>query len=340
VYTGPIGPGQAPAADQGYTEPADVSGHGLPCCGAGKHVRGMSGRGTTQATRLAHGRDKTMTSILVPFHDDDLSDSALAMAKQIAFDGSAYIEGLFVLRPPQIFASEGIAIPGGYITELAEEERSLADRARSRFDATCASLELPIESLDAAAGKVVAGWHEAEGLEPLIVGERGRLFNVIVIGRTAQHLAADWNATCEAALFDCGRPVVVAPQQPHDTFAKNVVIAWNCSTETARTVAHGRTVLERAEKVTVLTVNGATVPGPSGEDMAAHLRCAGINAVSRTAELQGRSQGEAILAEAAVDGADVLFKGAYTHTRLRQMIFGGATRHILSHAQLPVFMAN
>lgn len=281
-----------------------------------------------------------MSSILVPFHDDDLSDSALALAVQIASDRAAYVEGLFVLRPPQIFASEGIAIPGGYITELAEEERSLADRARARFDRACESLGIEQGGLDAAPPGLSAGWHEAEGLEPLIVGERGRLFSVVVVGRTAQHLAADWNATCEAALFDSGRPVVVAPSDVGAHFGRNVVIAWNCSTETARTVAHGRSILEHAEQVTVLTVNGATVPGPSGEDLAAHLCRAGIKAVARTAELDGRTQGEAILDEAARDGADLLFKGAYTHTRLRQMIFGGATRHILSHATLPVFMAN
>jgi nucleotide-binding universal stress UspA family protein len=50
--------------------------------------------------------------------------------------------------------------------------------------------------------------------------------------------------------------------------------------------------------------------------------------------------GEAILAEAKAMGADLLIKGAYTQSRLRQMIFGGATNHILSAAELPVFLAH
>jgi len=33
-------------------------------------------------------------------------------------------------------------------------------------------------------------------------------------------------------------------------------------------------------------------------------------------------------------------KSAYTQSRLRQMIFGGSTRHILANATLPVFMAH
>lgn len=55
---------------------------------------------------------------------------------------------------------------------------------------------------------------------------------------------------------------------------------------------------------------------------------------------EGQSTGEAILATAASQGCDLLIKGAYTQSRLRQMIFGGATRHILANATLPVLMAH
>lgn len=281
-----------------------------------------------------------MSSILVPYHDDDLSDAALAMAQVAARSEGCYIEGLFVLRPPQIFASEGIAIPGGYITELAEEERALADRARARFEATSTALGLPRGEREAFSGSTMVGWREAEGLEPLIVGEHGRLFDLVVIGRTTQHVAADWNATCEAALFDCGRPVIVAPPLVGDEFGKNIVIAWNCSTETARTVSHGRHLLRAAERVLVLTVEGGTVPGPSAADLAIHLRHGGVKAEARNVALGDRAVGQAMLEETAAEGADLLFKGAYTHTRLRQMIFGGPTRHILSNATLPVFMSH
>ena len=82
----------------------------------------------------------------------------------------AHIEALYVLRPPQIFASEGIAIPGGYITELADEERSLAERAKERFDAALADAGISQRALDSDGSGVSASWREVEGLEPLIVG--------------------------------------------------------------------------------------------------------------------------------------------------------------------------
>ena len=93
-------------------------------------------------------------------------------------------------------------------------------------------------------------------------------------------------------------------------------------------------------RVLVLTVEGGTVPGPSGEEVAGHLARHGITVSARTVEPAGRTTGEAILAEAAAFDADLILKGAYTHSRLREMIFGGATRHILNAAELPVLMAH
>jgi len=98
--------------------------------------------------------------------------------------------------------------------------------------------------------------------------------------------------------------------------------------------------LLKAHRVVVLTVKGATVEGPSGEEIAAMLRPHGVAATALTHEDERRSPGATILAQARELGADLLVKGAYTQSRIRQVIFGGATRHILEHAELPVLMAH
>jgi nucleotide-binding universal stress UspA family protein len=93
--------------------------------------------------------------------------------------------------------------------------------------------------------------------------------------------------------------------------------------------------------VTVLTIEGgAAVPGPTGDQVTGYLQSHGIPAKSVTVGLEGRSTGQAILANAEALRCDLLVKGAYTQSRLRQLIFGGATRDILLHATLPVFMAH
>jgi nucleotide-binding universal stress UspA family protein len=95
-----------------------------------------------------------------------------------------------------------------------------------------------------------------------------------------------------------------------------------------------------AREVVVLTVKGAVVDGPSGEQIAAMLRLHDVKATARTIEDRLRSPGATILAQARELGADLLVKGAYTQSRLRELIFGGATLHILQHADLPVLMAH
>jgi nucleotide-binding universal stress UspA family protein len=70
------------------------------------------------------------------------------------------------------------------------------------------------------------------------------------------------------------------------------------------------------------------------------LQYNGIAAEPMSIELRGRSTGEAVLAAATAEGSDLLVKGAFTRNRLRQMIFGGATSHIMQHADLPLLMAH
>ena len=145
----------------------------------------------------------------------------------------------------------------------------------------------------------------------------------------------------EAGLFESGRPILIAPPQAPERIGNDILVAWNCSTEQARTTALAMPLLRTAERVTVLHVEGgAAVPGPSAEQATRYLQRNGVPATVQTVGLEGRTTGEAILATAGSLGCDLLVKGAYTQSRLRQMIFGGATRHILAHATLPVLMAN
>ena len=101
------------------------------------------------------------------------------------------------------------------------------------------------------------------------------------------------------------------------------------------------TTLAVSGAVTLLTVvGGQEVPGPSANQVLRQLQYNGIPAKTLRMELDGRSTGEAVLAAARAEGCDLLVKGAFTRHRLRQMIFGGATSHIMEHAELPVLMAH
>jgi nucleotide-binding universal stress UspA family protein len=144
----------------------------------------------------------------------------------------------------------------------------------------------------------------------------------------------------EAALFDSGRPVLMAPPVAPTTMGDSILIHWNRSTETARAIALAMPVLKHAKRVQFLFVEGNSAAGPSAKEAVGHLAAHGISATEKTVDPKGRGPGETILQEAKAYGADLLLKGAYTQSRLRQMIFGGATSHILAKAELPVLFAH
>jgi nucleotide-binding universal stress UspA family protein len=173
------------------------------------------------------------------------------------------------------------------------------------------------------------------------VGSHGRVFDVIVLGKPGRDPKGPRMTTLEAGLFESGRPVLIAPPVPQPQMGTNVLIAWNCSTEQARATAFAMPILKRASRVIVLTVEGgASVPGPTGDQLCRYLQLNEVPAKPLTVGLDGRLTGEVILAHAKALGCDLLIKGAYTQSRLRQMIFGGTTRYILSNAELPVLMAH
>jgi nucleotide-binding universal stress UspA family protein len=188
--------------------------------------------------------------------------------------------------------------------------------------------------------EVTAAWRDeaVTGYEAL--GSLGRAYDLICVGRPLPGAAVPSMSALEAALFESGRPILIAPPTPPDRLGDVVVVAWNGSTETARTIATAMPFLVEAKEVVVLSVDNGMVPGPSGAEIVQGLMRNGIAA--RTHQVKGgdRAVGAAILEECKALGADLLLKGAYTHSRLRQMIFGGATSHILGAAELPVIMAH
>jgi nucleotide-binding universal stress UspA family protein len=105
-------------------------------------------------------------------------------------------------------------------------------------------------------------------------------------------------------------------------------------------VALAMPLLTVASRVVVLSVEGWMMPGPSGRDMTNHLVRNGVAAEAETVPTGGRTAGEVILEKCRDIQADLLVKGAYTHSRLRQVIFGGATEHVMKHAAVPVLLAH
>ena len=281
-----------------------------------------------------------MQTILVPFRDDATAQAALDLACRAAAARGACVEGLFIQTAPLVYASEGIAI-GGYVTQLADEELRRGDDARARFAERVRANGIDfIEDGNEPAEGARAVWRQVDGLGEQIVGEYGRVFDVIAIGRETEESSPDWNVLCEAALFESGRLLLLAPPSLPATFGERIALLWNGSTETARTLAQSMHLLQAAREVMVCAVEGVHVPGPDVDQVARTLAANRINASTHVTALEGRAPGPAVLDDAMETEPDMLLKGAYAQSRLRQMIFGGPTRHILKCAELPVIMGH
>jgi nucleotide-binding universal stress UspA family protein len=278
-----------------------------------------------------------MKTILVPTEQNDVMDSALQTALLLARKFDSYIEG-FALR----FAiTDAVAMDVASTMPLATFEREsqeAAKQARGQFETF-----MQTNHVSRATGKkgvLSFGWLEDALEGDYFVGSYGRVFDVTVLGRPSSDPRGPHMSTLEASLFESGRPSLIAPPSPPAVMGENILVAWNCSTEQARATAFAMPLLRQAKRVMVLTVEGATVPGPTGEQIVRYLQFNGVSATAATQRAQGRGGGEVILAYAAAQGCDLIVKGAYTQSRLRQMIFGGTTRHILANATLPVFTAH
>ena len=279
-----------------------------------------------------------MKTILVPTEQASAMASALDTALLLARKFDSRIEG-FALRPA---VADLVAMdPDSGLTMVAVKENDveMVRQAETTFRGFMDGHRLPLSAGGGKASLSYAWLADAPSGHDF-VGSYGRVFDVIVLARPGDEWQSPSMITLESALFESGRPVLIAPPTAPASLGTNILVAWNNSTEQARTMADAMPLLRLAGRVTILTVEGATVAGPSGEQMARSLEFNGIAADTLTAKPGKRSAGETILAKAEELGCDLIIKGAYTQSRLRQMIFGGTTRHILAHAKLPVLMAH
>jgi nucleotide-binding universal stress UspA family protein len=279
-----------------------------------------------------------MKTILVPTENGSAMISALDTALLLAQKFDSCIEG-FPLRPA---VADLVAMdPDSGLTMVAvkENDAEMVRQAEMLFRAFMENHRVPPHGADGEAS-LSCSWLPDAPSGHDFVGSYGRVFDMIVLARPGDEWQSPSMITLESALFESGRPVLIAPPTSPRSLGTNILIAWNSSTEQARTTADAMPLLRRAERITILTVEGATVAGPSGEQMAHSLKLNGMAAETLTIKPGKRSAGEVLLAKADELGCDLIVKGAYTQSRLRQMIFGGTTRYVLANAKLPVLMAH
>ena len=278
--------------------------------------------------------------ILVHLDTSPRTDTWLSIAAGLAVKHGAHLTGLCVidLPPPDVFY--------GFPSAFMDVQRAEDVIARMR--------ETRLQEIEAVETKfrdrlrrdgLSGEWRVVEGDTAEVLALHTRYADLTVLGQPDPSAVEPnrYGQFSVSTLMSCGRPLLVVPfAGSFDDLGANVLVGWNASAEAARAVNEAIPLMQRATKVTVLSINPRRGINGDGDvpaaDMALHLARHGIRAEAAHTVAHDIPEGDALLSYAADIGADLLVCGMYGHSRLRELAFGGVTRSLLTEMTLPVFM--
>lgn len=272
--------------------------------------------------------------ILIHVGDTKASEVRLKASLALAKISDARITGLYVVAfPPALTAMDDQIDPTLFETILAEG-RKRAEAAEKAFRAATKRTAIRCDFV------------QIEGNMVDVLSRHGRYADLIVVGQNDRDAGFDLDrrGMPDEVILSVGRPVLVVPRSGSFTgTVKQPLVAWNGSSVAARALHDAMPFLERAKRADVVRIAAGPPLSETGApegDIAAHLAHHGIKARVETLSMEGNKDGEALLAQAKRQGADLIVMGAYGHWRWRELVLGGVTAHVLAHADVPVLMSH
>jgi len=276
--------------------------------------------------------------LLVVLDSEATARERLDLAAALAERFAAHLVGLYPLPTPQAPRHLGYYDPAlldPFFAELRERASSAAVKMRETFEHVTGLRRLSAE------------WREiTEGpdADPVL---HARYADLAILGQLDPDRVETESIQPrpEQVALASGRPVLIVPYAGRfDNVGRRIVIAWNSTREAARAVSDAMPFLESADLVNVLTIDPREGPDGHGElpgaDIAVHLARHGVKAQIERTVSAGLPVGEVLLSRIADLGADLLVMGAYGHSRVRELLLGGATRSVLRSMTLPVLMSH
>jgi nucleotide-binding universal stress UspA family protein len=274
----------------------------------------------------------TMRDILVYANSFEVWSQSVRYAARLAAATQATLTAAYVYPTPELMmpAFGAPALLAEIVTQTRKIEReSLA--AEQRFVAWAQDL-----------GVARAAWQVAEGYLPEALGQLGNWHDVLVLERSGD-IAWESAADLGTLVVQTGLPCLIVPPDEYDPARLDcVALAWNGAPEGLRAIHAALPVLKMAKRVVLLSGHRRDPLYEIGWrppfEIESHLERHGIRFEPGEISASDAGAGEAILRAAAARNADLLVMGAYGRNRFSEWVFGGATRHVLEHAKLPVLM--
>jgi nucleotide-binding universal stress UspA family protein len=257
-----------------------------------------------------------MRVILVPMVGDDDDAIGLTAAYVVAASFRAHVDAMF-MRPDPVEAIMSL----------------------EAFDAARAAADAVLADQPTGTDSVTAAWRDISGGPEVVLPIEGRLADLIVFGGVHASGSAHRQRMFEVTLMHAARPLLLAPEKVPDTIGKVIALAWNASAESARAVAGALPLLHNADQVHVLTAASPRTDVERADSLAKYFAWHGVSCEAHPM-YPDNQVGSALLAKAHELGADLLVMGGYGRSRLRELVFGGVTRTVLSQYDLPILLAH
>ena len=257
---------------------------------------------------------------------------AMALAKMCDAHIHAIVLAPEYTVPSMVMAEIPVSVIETQRANAAAEAQKMADAFNAKAEA--AGIDVTTEILSDTVDGLAMGFSEI-----------ARTGDLVILGQfNPDRESALATALIESVLFDSGRPLLVVPYiGGHDGIPKRPLIAWDASAPSARAANDSFALLDEAESVEVVTVDlgkDLTRIEKSGASLVRVMNRRGIKARYHVIPSGGLSAANALLSHASDVGADLVVMGGYSHSRMREIILGGATREILATMTVPVMMAH
>ncbi len=275
-------------------------------------------------------------TLMVHLNEEHRADGLIAGATALAKTFGAHLVGLCVL-PPIIIVPGAEGGGGAVIEDHRDSYRSQMTNMRDAF-----------AGKTKAAG-VSAEWREIDAQDVNPFGDVGSV--VVMEARSADLVIAgqenpEWLLSgqldvIEPLILESGRPVLLLPRAPQARMpAARILAAWDGRREATRAIYDAMPFLQSAQRVDLVSIDETATAGKQLPNISATLQRHGVKSEPLQTIKSDGNVGAALLEKAQADGCDMLVMGCYGHSRLREFVFGGASRHVLEHMNVPILMSH
>lgn len=276
-----------------------------------------------------------LKDILVHVDNGASCKNRIDIAINLALAHDAHLTGLFVVARPQVPPFVQAYIGNDILETQYKALLGQAAQHEKEFRDLCARSGVKYE------------WRSVEGdvNEEMVLQARYADLSIIGQVNRDEEATAGGEELPDRLVLMAGRPVLVVPYVGNfSKMGERILVAWDASRLSTRAVNDAMPFMVKAKKVEVLAVNPKGGQEGHGEmvgaDICLHLARHGVKAEAQHVVADDMDAGNMLLSRAADEGIDLIVMGAYGHRRLRELVLGGVTRHMLNHMTVPVLMSH